>query len=173
MLYGPRADAAAGLLGTARVDLLDSTIISRDTLRSSLVEQLALLRRVLGSVEFVRILHASASHYVVAATMADHPKSHVLLNGLSMPNGVDEVRLQAIGPERHLDMRIDTGPLARPAEIFCYHSDGGNSPWPLHQHAHRLTLARLHRLLTTGEGDLSYSLNDLRHDLQLAAALTD
>ena len=105
--------------------------------------------------------------------MADHPKSHVLLNGLSMPNAVDEARLQAIGPERHLEVRIDAGPLARPAEIHCYYKDGGNSPWPLHQHAHRLTLARLHRLLTTGEGDLSYSLNDLRHDLQLAAALTN
>jgi hypothetical protein len=81
--------------------------------------------------------------------------------------------LQAIGPERHVKIRIDADPLARPAEIHCYHRDGGTSPWPLHQHAHRLTLARLHRLLTTGEGDLSYSLNDLGHDLQLAAALTD
>ena len=91
--------------------------------------------------------------------MADHPKSHVLLNGLSLPNAVDEVALQAVGPERRLEIRIDAGPLARPAEIHCYRREGGSSPWPLHQHAHRLTLARLHRLLTTGEGDLSYSLS--------------
>jgi hypothetical protein len=173
VLYGPRADAAADLLDTADVDLLESTIISPDTLRSSLVEQLALLRIVLGSVTSIRILHASVSRYVLEATMADHPKSHVLLNGLSLPNAVDEVTVQAIGPERHLDIRIDAGPLARPAEIHCYHREGGSSPWPLHQHAHRVTLAQLHRLLTTGEGELSYSLNDLRHDLQLAAALTD
>jgi hypothetical protein len=173
VLYGPRVDAAADLLDTAHVDLLECTIISRDTLRSSLVEQLALLRSVLGSVASVSVLHASVSHYVLQATPADHPKSHVLLNGLSLPNAVDEAHLQAVGPERRLDIWIDAGPLARPAEIQCYHRDGGNSPWPLHQHAHRLTLARLHRLLTTGEGDLSYSLNDLGHDLQLAAALTD
>ena len=173
MLYGPRADAAADLLGTAQVDLLESTIISTETLRSSLVEQLAVLRTVLGSVASVRNLHASVSHYVLEATMADRPMSHVLLNGLSLPNAIDEVTLQAIGPKRHVKMRIDAGPLARPAEIYCYHRDGGTSPWPLHQHAHRLTLSRLHRLLTTGESDLSYSLTDLQHDLQLAAALPD
>jgi hypothetical protein len=171
VLYGPRADAAAELLGTAHVDLLESTIIASETLRSSLVEQLALLRTVLGSVASVRVVHASASHYVLEATIIDNPKSHVLLNGLSLPNAVDEVTLQAIGPERHLTMRIDAGPLARPAEIHLYHRDGGTSPWPLHQHGHRLTLTRLHRLLTTGKGDLGYSLNDLRHDLQLAEAL--
>jgi hypothetical protein len=173
VLYGPRAAAAADLLGTARVDLLESTIISPETLRSSLVEQLALLRSVLGPVASLRNLHASVSHYVFEATMVDYPKSHVLLNGLCLPNALDEVTLQAIGPERHLKMRIDADPLARPAEIHCYHRDGGTSPWPLHQHAHRLTLARLHRLLTTGEGDLSYSLTDLHHDLQVAAALPD
>jgi hypothetical protein len=172
VLYGPRADAAADLLGTAHVDLLESTVISPEALRASLVEQLAVLRTMLGSVASVRVLHASVSHYVLEATMADHPKSHVLMNGLSLPTAVDEVALQAIGPERHVKIRIDADPLARPAEIHCYHRDGGTSPWPLHQHAHRLTLARLHRLLTAGEGDLSYSLNDLRHDLQLAAALT-
>lgn len=173
MRYGPRASAAADLLGTAQVDLLDSTINSGDTLRSSLVEQLALLRAVLAPVESVRVLHASASHYVLEATMADHPQSHVLLNGVASTRGVDEMSLQAIGPERHVSVRIDAGPLARPAEIHCYYRDGGISPWPLHQHAHRLTLAQVHRLLTTGEGDLSYSLNDLRDDLHLAATLPD
>ena len=141
---------APDVLDTAQVDLLESAIISPETFRSSLVEQLAVLHAVLGSVASVRILHASASHYVVEATMADHPKSYVLLNGLSVPNAVDEVTLQAVGPERQLKIRIDAGPLARPAQVHCYHLDGGTSPWPLHQHAHRLTLARLHRLLTAG-----------------------
>ncbi|MEY2416019.1 MAG: hypothetical protein QOH53_1353 [Ilumatobacteraceae bacterium] len=171
VLYAPRADAAAELLGSAHVDLLESTIISPATLRTSLVEQLALLRTVLGPVAAVRVAHASVSHYVLEAALADHPQCHVLLNGVSLPNAVDEATLQAIGPERRVAIRIDAGPLARPAEIHCYHRAGGTSPWPLHQHAHRLTLARLHRLLTTAEGDLGYSLNDLRHDVQLAEAL--
>ena len=171
--YGPRAEAAADLLDAAHVDLLESTIISPDTLRSSLVEQLAMLRTVLGPVASVRTLHASVSHYVLEATMADHPQSHVLLNGLSSSNGVDEARLHAIGPERRLAVRIDAGPLARPAEMCCYDGGGGHSPWPLHQHALRITLARLHRLLTTGNGDLNYSLQELHHDVQLAAVLTE
>jgi hypothetical protein len=62
VLYGPRADAAADLLDTAHVDLLESNIIAPERLRSSLVEQLALLRTVLGSVSSVRVLHASVSH---------------------------------------------------------------------------------------------------------------
>jgi hypothetical protein len=172
MRYGPRASAAADLLGTAQVDLLDSTINSGDTLRSSLVEQLALLRAVLAPVESVRVLHASVSHYVLEATIADHPQSHVLLNGVASTRGVDEMSLQAIGPERHVSVRIDAGPLARPAQIRRYDGSGGHSPWPLHQHAHRITLARLHRQLTTGEGGRSYSLQDLDHDVRLASVLT-
>lgn len=173
MRYAPRFETAADLLGTAHVDLLESTIISPDTLRSSLVEQLAVLRTVLGPVASVRVLHASVAHYVLEATMAGHRQSHVLLNGVSSSNGVDEARLNAIGPERHLAVRIDAGPLARPAEICCYGSSGGQSPWPLHQHALRITLARLHRLLTTLDGGLSYPLESLHHDVQLAAALTE
>jgi hypothetical protein len=171
--FGPRVEAAADLLGTARVDLLESTINSRDTLRSSLVEQLALVRSLLGPVASIRVLHSSLSHYVVHATMADSPRSQVLLNGLTSPNAVDEASVHAISAERRLVVRIDAGPLARPAEICCFDGDGERSPWPLHQHAHRITLARLHRLLTTRESDLVYSLQDLRHDVQLAAALSE
>jgi|GEM_PF-2100522 len=171
VLYGPRADASADLLGSADVDLLECTIVSSEMLRSSLVEQLALLRAVLGSIASVRTLHASLSHYVLEAMMADYPKSHVLLNGVCLPDAVDEVTLHAVGPERRLKIRIDADPLARPAEIHCFQRDGETSPWPLHQHAHRLTLTRLYRLLTSRDGDLSYALNDLRHDLHLAEAL--
>ena len=173
MRYGPRVETAGDLLGTAHVDLLESTINSHDSLRSSLVEQLALVRSLLGSVTSIRVLHSSVSRYVVEATMANGPKSHVVLNGLTSPHAVDEASLHAIGAERRLVLRIDAGPLARPAEICCYDSHGAHSPWPMHQHAHRITLARLHRLLTTRESDLTYSLRDLHHDVQLAAALSD
>jgi hypothetical protein len=166
--YGPRL---AGLLEEADVDLVESTIISSDSFRASLVEQLALLRQVLGSVASVRVLHSSMSHYAVEASMADHPRSHVVLNGSTSPHAVEDVSLHAIGADRHIAVRIDAGPFARPADIVVFDGRGGRSPWPLHQHAHRITLSRLHRLLTTGEGTLTYSLQDLRHDLQLADAL--
>jgi hypothetical protein len=171
--YAPRVEAAADLLGTARVDLLESTINSHDTLRSSLVEQLALVGALLGPVAAISVLHSSVSHYVVDATMADSPKTQVLLNGVTSPTALDEASVHAAGAERRLVVRIDAGPLARPAEVCCYDRDGARSPWPLYQHAHRITLARLHRLLTTRESDLTYSLHDLHHDVQLAAALTD
>jgi hypothetical protein len=169
--YGPRLTAASGLLGRADVDLLDSTIRSRDTFRSSLVEQLAMVRQVLGSVASLRALHTSMSHYSLEAAMVDHPRSHVILNGLASVNGVEEVSLHAIGTDRRLVVRIDAGPFARPADIMLFDAHGARSQWPLHPHAHRITLALLHRLLTTGEGSVTYSLDDLRHDLRLADAL--
>jgi hypothetical protein len=171
--YAPRLTSAASLLDGADTDLVESTITSRQGFRSSLVEQLAMLRQVLGSVAAIRVLHSSASHYVVEATMIDHPSSHVVLNGVVSPTGTEEATLHTIGADRHLAVRIDAGPLARPAEISLYDGAGRQSPWPVHQHAHRITLALLHTLLTTGEGDVTYSVLDLRHDLRLAAALTD
>jgi hypothetical protein len=170
--YGPRLAAIPDLLDGAGVDLLESTITSRDSFRTSLVEQLAMVRQVLGSVASVRLLHSSMSHYSLEVTMADHPRSHVVLNGLTSANDVEEASLHAIGANCRLVVRIDAGPFARPADIWLFDVHGTHSPWPRHQHAHRITLERLHRLLTTGEGSVTYPLEDLRHDVQLADALT-
>jgi hypothetical protein len=169
--YGPRLAAASGLLEGADVDLLECTITSRESLRASLVEQLAMVRQVLGSVASVRSLHSSMSHYSLEAAMLGYPRSHVILNGLVSADGVEEASLHAIGADRRLVVRIDAGPFARPADIMLFDVHGAHSPWPLHQHAHRITLARLHRLLTADEGSVTYSLDDLRHDLRLADAL--
>lgn len=169
--YGPRLTAASGLLAGADVDLLDSTIMSRDAFRSSLVEQLAIVRQALGPVTSLRVLHSSMSHYSLEAAMAEHPRSHVVLNGLASANGVEELCLHAVCPDRRLSVRIDAGPFARPADILLFDAHGTRSPWPLHQHAHRITLARLHQVLSTGEGSVTYPLDDLRHDLRLAEGL--
>ena len=171
--YAPRLTAAPDLVDAANIDLVESTIIAPQASRSELVEQLALVRQVLGSIATVRVLHASVSHYVAEATMVDHPRSHVILNGLASPDDVEEVSLRAIGVDQHLSVRIDAGPLARPAEISVFDDRGGHSPWPLHQHGHRITLALLHRLLTTGEGYVTYPLEHLLEDAALADALTD
>jgi transposase len=171
--YGPRLAAAPDLLEGAKVDLVESTITSSDSLRSSLVEQLALLRQVLGTVASIRILHSSASTYTVEASMADHPRSQVLLNGLASTSGIEEASLHAIGRDRHLAVRIDAGPVARPADISLFDRGGRHSPWPVHQHAHRITLRLLHEMLIGGEGGISYSIKDLRHDVRLADALTE
>ncbi len=171
--YAPRFTAAPDLVDAANIDLVESTITAPHASRSELVEQLALLRQVLSSIATVRVLHSSASHYVAEATMVDHPRSHVILNGLASPDDVEEVSLRAIGVDQHLSVRIDAGPLARPAEVSVFDGRGGHSPWPLHQHGHRITLALLHRLLTTGKGYVTYPLEHLLEDAALADALTD
>jgi hypothetical protein len=171
--YSPRLASGPDLLGGAEVDLLESSITSPDPSRSSLVEQLALVRQVLASVATLRVLHSSASHYVVEATVAGHLRSRVVLNGFRSTNGDEDVSLHAIGIDRHVVVRIDACPLARPADISVFDGDGRWSPWPVHQHAQRITLAGLHRLLTTGEGSITYTLEHLRGDLLLADALGD
>lgn len=170
--YASRAATAGELVGQATVDLVESTIRSGDTLRSCLVEQLALMRALLGPVSAVEVLHGSVSHYVLRATMVRRPQTQVLLNGLASTNGAEEASAHAVGPDRRVTLRIDDGPLARPAELHCFDRDGAHSPWPLHQHAHRLTLAQLHRLLTTGNDGPSYSAAHLLEDVRLARALT-
>ena len=162
--------AEGDLLGAVDVEILESTISSGGSLRSSLVEQLALVRTVLGAAASIRVLHTSTSHYACEATMIDRSQARVLLNGVTSPTGGEEATLHALSAERRLVVRIDAGPVARPAAICCYDDGGARSPRPLHQHSHRITLAQLHRLLTTGQGTVTYSLEDLRHDVQLAAA---
>jgi hypothetical protein len=171
-VYAPRLAASPDLLDGAQIDLVESTITSSDEPRASLVEQLALVRQVVSSVATVRALHVSASHYAVEATMADRPRSHVILNGVASAGGAEEVSLRAIGVDRHLSIRIDAGPLARPAEIDLFDGGGRRSPWPVHQHAHRITLASLHALVTTGQGFVGYPVQHLRQDVALADALT-
>jgi hypothetical protein len=166
--YAPRLAETSDLLGDAGIDIVESTIISGGDFRASLVEQLALVRVVLGSVASIRVLRVSTSHYAFQATLADHPQSSVLLNGVATPSGSDEASLHVLGAQRRLVVRIDAGPVARPAAICSYDEGGARTPWPLHQHAHRITLSRLHVLLATGDGALKYSLDDLRHDVQLA-----
>ena len=92
---------------------------------------------------------------------------------MASADDVEEVTLRAIGVDQHLSVRTDAGPLARPAEVSVLDGRGGQSPWPLHQHGHRITLALLHRLLTTGEGHITYPLEHLLQDAALADALTD
>jgi hypothetical protein len=168
--YAPRLAAAGDLLGDCRVDILQSTVTSGRSLRSSLVEQLALLRTALGAVASIRALSIHESHYVFAATMLDHPQASVLLNGMKSSIGTDEATLHCLSAQQRVVVRIDAGPVARPAEICCYDASGTRTPWPVHQHAHRLTLAQLHRVLTTGEGNVLYSFEHLRHDVQLVDA---
>ena len=155
------------------VDLLECTVTGRDEFRSLLVEQLALVRTVLGAIAAIRVLHCSATHYTVDATLADGQTAHVILNGLASPAGIDEVSLHAVGAEQRLAVRIDASrSRARPASTPSI-ANGQHAPWPVHQHAHRITLTSLHRILTAGGGDLPYGPQELGHDVQCASVLTN
>lgn len=169
--YAPRLAAEGDLMGAVEIEILESTIVSGGSLRSALVEQLAMVRAVLGAAASIRVLHTSTSHYACEATMMDRSQSRVLLNGVTSPCAGEEANLHALAAERRLVVRIDAGPVARPAEICCYDDHGARTPWPVHQHSHRITLSQLHRLLTTGQSTVTYSLEDLRHDTRLATVV--
>ncbi len=168
--FAPRLAIAGDLLGDSGVEILETTVTSGRSLRSMLVEQLALLRPVLGPAASIRPLRVAASHYAFEAAMAEHPQSHVLLKGVASSIGSDEATMHSLGPDRRVVVRIDARPVARPAEICCYDSSGTRTSWPVHQHSHRITLVQLHDVLATGEGNVSYSFEDLCHDVQLADA---
>jgi hypothetical protein len=165
--YAPRLAAVGDVFGDRRVEILESTVTSGRHLRSSLVEQLAMLRVAMGAVASIRDLCVAESSYVFAATMLDHPRTSVLLNGVASSIGNDEATLHSLSADRRVVVRIDARPMARPAEISVHDANGTRMPNPVHQHAHRLTLVQLHEELMTGEGSVPYSFEDLRHDAQL------
>ncbi len=112
--FAPALAAAPELLDCAGVDLFECSISTHGGFSSSLVEQLALVRALLGDVASIQQLHRTTTHYVIDATIADHPGTHVLLNGLTSPLGAEEATIHAVGPQVHLALLINGGPSARP-----------------------------------------------------------
>ena len=169
--FAPRLIDTPGLTRST-ASLITSTISTQHDVASMFVEQLAMLRVVAGSVASIRVLHRSRSHHLVRATMANDASIRVVLDQVNSPVGAEEATVHVISAAEHLDVHIDARPSARPADITLFSDVGGRSPWPVHQHAHRITLSRLHAHLAN-YGELAYSLDDLRHDVQLASALRE
>ena len=143
--FAPALPAAPELLDCAGVDLFECTISSHGGFSSSLVEQLALVRALLGDVKSIQLLHRTTTHYVIDATIADHPGTHVLLNGLTSPLGAEEATIHAVGPQAHLALRLNGGsarPARSPATTVSEHGrHGRHTNTPTEPRSHDCTLS--------------------------------
>ncbi|MGH3277441.1 MAG: hypothetical protein ACRDNZ_24340 [Streptosporangiaceae bacterium] len=123
-------------------------------LRSALVEQLALLRPLLGETGRLRVVHTAPREYVLAGPQTELA---VTLSGALSDAAGHQLDLTLVGARRRWHARFAADALAAPVTISAWDS-GGERAWPLaYESGHRSAWLRLHGAVsqsTTRAADL-------------------
>jgi hypothetical protein len=158
-----RADAAAAAL-------LDSTASMTDEgLDHVLLEQLALVRAVVGRPDRLSTATLSASAYQISGTAGT-----VRISLSAAPGPDSALAVDLIGVERRRRAQFDGLGLAAPARISEF-DQAGSRTGPLHYESpHRVAWLELHAALTgIGVGTPRPDLDDLAEDIAWARHLLD
>jgi hypothetical protein len=158
-----RADAATSAL-------LDSTASTTDNrLDHVLLEQLALLRAIVGRPHHLRTATLSASAYQITGTAGT---VRISLSAAPGPNPALAVDL--IGVQRRRRAQFDGLGLATPARISEFDQAGARTEPVRYESPHRVAWLELHAALTdTGVGSPRPDLDDLAEDIAWARHLLD
>jgi hypothetical protein len=151
--------------------LLDSVISSShvtDTpLVTAFVEQMAVVRSVVGALDDVRLNHRSADRYMVTARAGG-----VLVNltGLVSARAEASLSIDLVGWSSRWRVRFGDDELARPGDISRFNADGADSQAPIFESPHRAMWLSLHAAAVDGSR-LPHTLDDLADELTLAEQL--
>jgi hypothetical protein len=157
-----RADAATAAL-------LDSTAsMTHEGLDHVLLEQLALVRAVVGRPDRLSTATLSASAYQISGTAG-----RVRISLSAAPGPDSALAVDMIGVERRRRAQFDGLGLATPARISEFDQAGARTG-PLHYESpHRVAWLELHAALTDGVGSPRPDLDDLAEDIAWARYLLD
>jgi hypothetical protein len=134
---------------------------------NALVDQLAVVRPLLGSLDALRLLDRSERRYLLGAPVGG---VRVMLAGVASAIGREALSLDVVAAERRWQIRFDETALGRPTDVTVYDRTGARSHPLLYESGRRVAWQRLHDALT-GDGAVGYDLNDLSSDLRLARRL--
>jgi hypothetical protein len=167
---GWREVAPSWRADTAAAALLDSTAsVTDEELDHVLLEQLALVRAVVGRPDRLSTATLSASAFQISGTAGP-----VRISLSAAPGPDSALAVDLIGVERRRRARFDGLGLASPARISEFDQDGARTG-PLHYESpHRLAWLELHAALTDiGVGSPRPDLDDLAEDIVWARHLLD
>ena len=139
-------------------------------LRTLLVEQLAVLRPLLGEPGTLDVVHAGAREYVLAGPQQELA---VTLSG-AVCGGGNQLDLALVGAQRRWHARFAVDTLAAPVAISVWDADGERT-WPLaYESGHRTAWLRLHGAVGQGARPhpeaAIYTASQLAADLATAQA---
>lgn len=152
----------------ARAGLLDSTTtVATHSMIHALLNQLALVRAVVGPLEQLGLVHHSRSVYQLAGRAG---RVRVSLSGTDGPR--DSLTLELIGADTRRRASFAPIGLASPALISTFDQAGGRTEPPLYESGHRAAWQRLHEAITEPRGHPgSDDLDLLAEDVERVSTL--
>jgi hypothetical protein len=147
--------------------LVDSVVTVEDATESSLfaglVEQMALVRSLLGSFDHLGCIHRTARQH---ALVGHSGRAAVSLTAIASQTPGSTLRMDVVSAARRWQAHFDDTALARPTEITIYDGNGALSRPLLYASGRRSTWMQLHAAITE-QASIPYSLEDLATDLEI------
>ena len=131
----------------------------------ALLDQLSLLRALVGPVTALEILHWSEHGYVGEATR--RRPCGGLQCGLHQRHARSTPKVRLLTSVGSIEVEIPNGETARPAHLTVTSPSGAKIAPTLYESGHRATWRRLHRLITSSEP--ADDLDGLEADIATAA----
>jgi hypothetical protein len=130
----------------------------------ALLDQLSLLRALVGPVVDLEILHRSEHGYVGEARANG---AAVDLSVVCTSASPESATVRLLTSDGSIEVDIPSGETARPAHLTITNPSGAQITPTLYESGHRATWRRLHRLITSGEP--ADDLDGLEADIATAA----
>ena len=147
--------------------VIDSVVTVEDATEGSLfaglVEQMALVRSLLGSFDHLGCIHRTARQH---ALVGHSGGAAVSLTAVASETPGSTLRMDAVSAARRWQAHFDHTALARPTEITLYDGNGALSRPLLYASGRRSTWMQLHAAITE-HASILYSLEDLATDLEI------
>jgi hypothetical protein len=133
------------------------------SLFTGLVEQVALVRSLLGSFDYLGCIHRTARQH---ALVGHSGGAAVSLTAVASQTLGSTLRMDVVSVARHWQAQFDDTGVARPTEITLYDGNGALSRPLLYASGRRSTWMQLHAAITQ-QASIPYSLEDLATDLEI------
>ena len=147
--------------------LIDSVVTVEDATESSLfaglVEQMALVRSLLGSFDHLGCIHRTARQHGLVGHSGG---AAVSLTAVASQTPGSTLRMDVVSAARRWLAHFDDMALARPTEIILYDGNGALARPLLYASGRRSTWMQLHAAITE-QASIPYSLEDLATDLEI------
>jgi hypothetical protein len=148
--------------------LIDSVVtveeLTERALFESLVDQLAVLRRLVGSFDRLGCIHRSSRQLALVGSASGVAVS---LTAVASATLGSTLRVDVVSADRRWKAYFDDTALARPTEITLYDCHGARSRPLLYASGRRTAWIQLHAAITE-KANVAYSLDDFATDLRIA-----
>ena len=147
--------------------LIDSVVTVEDATEGSLfaglIEQMALVRSLLGSFDHLGCIHRTARQH---ALVGHSGGAAVSFTAVASQTPGSTLRMDVVAATRRWEAHFDHTALARPTEITLYDGNGAHSRPLIYASGRRSTWIQLHAAITE-HASIPYSLEDPATDLEV------